>query len=125
MPTYEYLCPRCGKFEERASISSPKRETCPTCETKVERMISAGAGFLFKGSGFYITDYRSSDYQKQAKSEMKPKEAVANQKKAGSEKSKDMTESPVKTEAKPKEAVASPSVATNPPVSPVVTEKKS
>jgi putative FmdB family regulatory protein len=74
MPTYEYLCERCGRFEEFAPISAQKREKCPTCETKVERVIGAGGGFLFKGSGFYTTDYRSPDYKKQVKSETKPKE---------------------------------------------------
>ncbi|MEK9149418.1 MAG: zinc ribbon domain-containing protein [Candidatus Desantisbacteria bacterium] len=71
MPTYEYSCERCGRFEEFAPISAQKREVCPTCKTKVERVIGAGAGFLFKGSGFYTTDYRSSDYQKKAKAEPK------------------------------------------------------
>ncbi|MBU2461664.1 zinc ribbon domain-containing protein [bacterium] len=74
MPTYEYSCEKCGRFEEFAQISAPKREVCPTCETRVERVIGAGAGFLFKGSGFYITDYRSSNYQKKANSETKLKE---------------------------------------------------
>ncbi len=77
MRTYEYSCEKCGRFEEFASISAQKREKCPTCETRVERVIGAGAGFLFKGSGFYTTDYRSSDYQKKAKAETKPKEAPA------------------------------------------------
>lgn len=74
MPTYEYSCEKCGRFEEFAPMSAQKREVCPTCETNVERVIGAGAGFLFKGSGFYITDYRSSNYQKKANSEAKPKE---------------------------------------------------
>ena len=81
MPTYEYSCEKCGRFEEFAPMSAQKRETCPTCGTKVERIIGAGAGFLFKGSGFYITDYRSSDYKKQIKSETNKKEtpSAANQ----------------------------------------------
>jgi putative FmdB family regulatory protein len=65
MPTYEYECRKCGhRFEEFQSISEPPLKACPECGGKVRRLIGSGAGILFKGSGFYQTDYRSSSYRK-------------------------------------------------------------
>ncbi len=65
MPTYEYRCTECGhEFEAFQTMSEAPVATCPTCRGKVERKISGGAGLLFKGSGFYITDYRSKEYKK-------------------------------------------------------------
>ncbi len=60
MPTYEYACRTCDhRFEQFQSISAPKIQICPACGLKkVERLISAGGGIVFKGSGFYATDYR-------------------------------------------------------------------
>ena len=71
MPTYEYACEACGhKFEEFQSIKAKPTTRCPVCKKKkVKRLISGGAGFLFKGSGFYITDYRSDSYKAAAKSD--------------------------------------------------------
>ena len=67
MPTYVYRCRDCKKeFEEFQSITEKPLDTCPTCKGRAERVISGGAGFLFKGSGFYITDYRSDSYKKSA-----------------------------------------------------------
>ncbi|MEW5994402.1 MAG: zinc ribbon domain-containing protein [Candidatus Zixiibacteriota bacterium] len=64
MPTYEYQCTECGhEFEAFQTISEAPVTSCPICRGRVERKISGGAGFLFKGSGFYITDYRSKDYK--------------------------------------------------------------
>lgn len=57
MPTYEYLCPQGHTFELFQRISDPPRAKCPTCGKRSERVISGGAGLIFKGSGFYITDY--------------------------------------------------------------------
>ena len=60
MPTYEYECTRCGLvFEEFKPISAPRRERCPECRGKVERLVSGGMGVVFKGSGFYKTDSRA------------------------------------------------------------------
>ncbi len=62
MPTYEYVCHDCHKeFEEFQSITAPPLKTCPFCGGGVERKISAGSGLLFKGSGFYITDYKNNN----------------------------------------------------------------
>ncbi|MCD6521509.1 zinc ribbon domain-containing protein [Candidatus Calescamantes bacterium] len=59
MPTYEYLCENCGyQFEEFQKITDPPLSKCPKCGGKVRRLISGGAGLIFKGSGFYITDYK-------------------------------------------------------------------
>ena len=59
MPTYEYECTRCGLItEEFKPMSAPRRQRCPKCRSKVERLISGGTGILFKGSGFYINDSR-------------------------------------------------------------------
>ncbi|MCP4703946.1 MAG: zinc ribbon domain-containing protein [candidate division Zixibacteria bacterium] len=67
MPTYEYKCDNCGyEFEEFQKMSDSAIEVCPECKGKTRRMISGGAGFLLKGSGFYSTDYRSESYKKDA-----------------------------------------------------------
>lgn len=67
MPTYEYKCLECDKvFEEFQLITDPPVTTCKYCGGKVKRLISGGSGLLFKGSGFYITDYRSDSYKKDA-----------------------------------------------------------
>jgi putative FmdB family regulatory protein len=59
MPTYEYVCVRCGhSFELFHSINAKPDQSCPRCGGHVERKISGGTGLLFKGSGFYITDYK-------------------------------------------------------------------
>ncbi|MDZ7372758.1 MAG: hypothetical protein ONB23_02200 [candidate division KSB1 bacterium] len=72
MPTYEYRCLDCGRhFELFQMISEPPVEQCPHCGGRAQRLISAGAGLLFKGNGFYITDYRSSAYKKAAEGESK------------------------------------------------------
>lgn len=69
MPTYEYRCPRGHHFEVFQRISEKPEAACPECGEPAQRQISAGAGFLFKGDGFYVTDYRSADYKKKASSE--------------------------------------------------------
>jgi len=79
MPTYEYECEKCGyHFEEFQSITKKPLKTCPKkeCNGKVHRVISPGAGFIFKGSGFYTTDYRSDSYKKAAEAE-KPASSVS------------------------------------------------
>ena len=99
MPTYEYICEKCGhEFEAVRSMSAAPLKECPkdVCAKKkwghgkVSKKIGAGAGLLFKGSGFYITDYRSEGYKTAAKSE------------SGEAKPAAKTESTTKAEAAPK-----------------------
>ena len=61
MPTYEYACPKCGhKFEQFQSMRDEPLKKCPKCKkTGVKRLIGGGAGLIFKGTGFYITDYKT------------------------------------------------------------------
>jgi putative FmdB family regulatory protein len=98
MPTYEYVCDKCDhQFEKVQSISENALTVCPKelCgqkkwgRGKLRRLIGAGAGLLFKGSGFYITDYRSENYKAAAKKDTAP---------AASE---TKTATPAKAEAKP------------------------
>ena len=63
MPTYEYSCKKCGQFELFQNIKDAKLKRCPTCKGQVKRLMGSGAGIIFKGSGFYQTDYRSSSYK--------------------------------------------------------------
>ena len=71
MPTYEYECSHCGQiFEKFQSISSPPAKRCPKCRHGVKRLIGTGAGIIFKGSGFYETDYRSDSYKSAAKKDV-------------------------------------------------------
>jgi putative FmdB family regulatory protein len=96
MPTYEYVCKKCDhEFEAVRSMSAPELKTCPKelCPQKkwgrgkVVKQIGAGAGLLFKGGGFYITDYRSEGYKSSAKKDVAP--------------AKSETKAETKTEAKP------------------------
>ncbi len=68
MPTYDYECNACGhKFEEFQSIKADPIKTCPVCKkNRVKRLIGAGSGLIFKGSGFYCTDYRDGNYKSAA-----------------------------------------------------------
>jgi putative FmdB family regulatory protein len=79
MPTYEYVCEKCGhQFEKFQPMAAKQLATCPqdVCpqkrwgKGKVKKMISSGAGLIFKGSGFYITDYRSEKYKEAAKKDV-------------------------------------------------------
>ena len=74
MPTYEYRCEACGhELELFQNISEAPKKKCPACKrSKLKRKIGGGAGFLFKGSGFYLTDYRSDSYKKAAEADSKP-----------------------------------------------------
>ena len=71
MPTYDYVCDGCGhKFEEMQSFSADPLKTCPAChKDTLRRLFGTGAALLFKGGGFYETDYRSDSYKEAAKSD--------------------------------------------------------
>jgi len=69
MPTYEYRCPKGHEFELFQRMSDEPRTACPECGEIAERLLSGGAGLIFKGEGFYITDYRSEQYKKAASSD--------------------------------------------------------
>ena len=105
MPTYEYVCSKCGhEFEKFQSIADSPLSVCPKelCAQKkwgkgrVKKKISAGAGLIFKGSGFYITDYRSEKYKEAAK-----KDAPASTESKSSSSSGESKPAPSKTESKP------------------------
>jgi len=106
MPTYEYVCEKCGhQFEKVQPISAKTLTVCPedSCaqkrwgKGKVKRAISAGGGLLFKGSGFYITDYRSDNYKAGAKKDSSPAASSSDAKPSGG----DTKPAPAKTESKP------------------------
>jgi putative FmdB family regulatory protein len=70
MPTYEYECQKCGhRFEVFQSIKDKPKRTCPKCCGRVKRLLGTGVGLLFKGSGFYTTDYRKPSYREAASKE--------------------------------------------------------
>jgi len=97
MPTYEYVCEKCGQeFEKIQPMSAKPLAVCPEdlCgqkrwgKGKVRRAISGGAGLLFKGSGFYITDYRSEKYKEAAKKDSAPASSSTSENKASKSDSK-------------------------------------
>jgi len=107
MPTYEYVCEKCGhEFEKSQPISSKPLTVCPeeSCaqkrwgKGKVKRMISTGGGLIFKGSGFYITDYRSDKYKEAAKKDTAPASSSGGESKSSS--SADSKSTPAKSETK-------------------------
>ena len=90
MPTYEYECGSFGhQFEVFQFIKDKPRKKCPKCGKGVKRLIGAGAAVIFKGSGFYQTDYRSSDYKKQAESDSKSTDKKPDKSDSGKKKDKD------------------------------------
>ncbi len=88
MPTYQYRCKDCGyDFEEFQSMTADAIQDCPECEGSVDRLISGGAGFLFKGDGFYTTDYRSESYKKGEKADKDSSSSKSDTSKSDSSKS--------------------------------------
>ena len=73
MPTYEYCCEACGhRFEQYQAITASPLKKCPACDKRaLQRLMGTGGGIIFKGSGFYQTDYRSDSYKKAAEAEKK------------------------------------------------------
>lgn len=90
MPTYDYECTACGHtFEKFQSITAPAVKKCPSCgKLKVKRLIGTGAGIIFKGSGFYQTDYRSDSYKKSAQAESSKNSSSSNSSSKSSKDSK-------------------------------------
>lgn len=81
MPTYEYYCTSCGfEFEEFQSIASEPISICPKCNEHVKRKISGGVGLIFKGSGFYITDYKNKKPNKGSESKPSKKKETKSSK---------------------------------------------
>lgn len=90
MPTYEYVCKACEhEWEEFQSIKAEPSKKCPECgKKKAQRMISSGGGIIFKGSGFYQTDYRSDSYKKGASADKKASESSSSKSSDSSSSSK-------------------------------------
>src|SRR5438477_12949390 len=114
MPTYEYVCEKCGQqFEKVQPISAKPLQICPedACgqkrwgKGKVKRAISTGGGLIFKGSGFYTTDYRSDKYKEAAKKDAAPASSSATESKPGG----DAKPASTKSESKPAETKPAPS----------------
>jgi putative FmdB family regulatory protein len=106
MPTYEYICGKCGgEFDAIQSISASPLKICPEnlCTLKkwghgkVKRKIGAGGGLLFKGSGFYITDYRSEGYKQSAKKDSTPAKPSGGDAKPAAKPEAKSAKSPAKT----------------------------
>ena len=105
MPTYEYICENCGyEFEEFQTITAKPLRTCPECgKKKLKRLIGTGAGIIFKGSGFYQTDYRSESYKKGAESEKKSSDDKKKETKSTEKDSKTETKKYSKTKTDKKD----------------------
>jgi putative FmdB family regulatory protein len=108
MPTYEYRCKSCGhEFEEFQTMSSDPLLMCPKCaKPMLKRLMSSGVGLIFKGSGFYLTDYKKSNTSSSSstKSESKPdaeSKAKPDSKKGSKSESKQESQSDSKQESKP------------------------
>lgn len=95
MPTYDYACDACEhKWEEFHSMTATPTKKCPKCgKMKAKRLISAGAGLIFKGSGFYLTDYRSDSYKKSAEADKKASESASSSSSGESKSSESKSES--------------------------------
>ena len=94
MPTYDYQCQHCGhEFELFQQMSAPTKKKCPECgKLRLKRLIGSGSAVVFKGSGFYETDYRSESYKKDVKADKELSKPKKNDKK-----SKDKSSSPKKS----------------------------
>src|SRR5215467_653686 len=106
MPTYEYRCDACGHtFERFQSITADPIKRCPECgKSKVRRLIGTGAGLIFKGSGFYITDYRDQSYADKAKAESGGGAGETKSDSKGEKKSDPKESKPAETTAKKPES---------------------
>src|SRR3954465_3061347 len=114
MPTYDYACDSCShEFEAFEPITAQPQKKCPKCKkNRLRRLFGAGAGLIFKGSGFYQTDYRSDSYKKAAEAE-KPKTDSASSSSDSSAKTESKTET-VKSESKSNSSTKSESKSKKP-----------
>jgi len=103
MPTYEYICESCGyEFERFQSIATRPIRKCPNCgKGSLKRLIGAGSGVIFKGPGFYQTDYRSESYKKAEKSDKSSTEKKKTEPKTKDSKPTDKTKPGIKDKKKP------------------------
>jgi putative FmdB family regulatory protein len=100
MPTYDYECDACGHtFELFQSITEPVQKKCPKCgKLKLRRLFGTGAAIVFKGSGFYQTDYRSESYKKAAEKDKPASESKSDSKTESKNDSKSSESKPAATE---------------------------
>jgi putative FmdB family regulatory protein len=110
MPTYDYRCESCShEFEEMQSFKDDPLTVCPKChESALRRLFGTGAAILFKGSGFYETDYRSESYKKAAKAEQEAAGGKSTDKAAGNGKAETNGTAPASAESKKTETKSSP-----------------
>lgn len=110
MPTYDYHCTACDHaFEEFQSMTAPLLNKCPKCgKNKLERLIGTGAALMFKGSGFYITDYRSDSYKKSAEADKPASESKSESKSETKPESKPASTSESKPDKPSKPAAEKP-----------------
>ncbi len=104
MPTYEYICLACGhEFELFQQMTAPVKRKCPECtRLKLQRKVGSGAGVIFRGSGFFQTDYRSDSYKKAVEAEKKKKKADDGKVDKGKKEQKGEKKSAEKRGSKPK-----------------------
>jgi putative FmdB family regulatory protein len=107
MPTYEYRCSNGHEFEQIQRMSEDPLRVCTVCGAAAERIMSSGGGLLFKGSGFYITDYRSESYKKAADADSGPKPATDSAAKDSASSAKDAP-APARDAASPARDAAPP-----------------
>ena len=101
MPTYEYECQKCGHhYELYQSIKDGPKRTCPKCRGRVKRLLGTGAGLIFKGSGFYSTDYRTPNYAAGAKKDNGTASSPSTSSKTSPDKSSSTPAKPSSTPAK-------------------------
>lgn len=97
MATYEYKCTKCGhRFEAFQKMSDPPLKECPKCGGPVERIISGGTGLIFKGSGFYITDYKNKSADKKEPPKETPKKETKEKTDSSTAKSSESSKSKTK-----------------------------
>lgn len=108
MPTYEYRCVAGHAFEVFQRMSDTPVDLCPECGEKAERILSGGAGFIFKGDGFYITETRSDDYKTKQSAESAASSKASGSESTASEKSSPNSSSSSTSTTKPAPKSAKP-----------------